>query len=302
MPSWRCRYEQCPGLHAVAAEACPGQWFCARTVPACPGHDPGLPPCASGDAFDCGARFCHRRHRSAGDSCPNGPWYCGQTSPLCQGHAGSGPEHRHGTGAIRLYGSMMRERRAATPLSQSVVRILRDADVAQIHFQLLGTNVIGRAFSDIACLVESGAITIRPLGLGAMDGTLGDYRLSVNVMEIILQNWTVAEKANIVHEAVHAMTDHGSPGSMDAVDHEAAAFVAGAWYYRMKTGGSAAGARAEAADHVVTALQRRRTPADEDVRALLEEVRRNYSGSYTFDGVAGAVVCSRRTRRAGRRR
>jgi hypothetical protein len=196
---------------------------------------------------------------------------------------------------------MMRERRAATAVARSVAQILHDGDLRQINFQLLGTRVSGAAFAEIACLVETGAITVRPLGLGLLDGTRADYRLAVNVMEVILERWTVAEKAAIVHEAVHAMADR-SPGSVDAVSHEAAAFVAGAWYHRIKTHSSQEGPRAQAADLVVTAFQQGRAPAAVDVQALLQEVGRSYSGSYTFDGVDGALVCLRSTQQTRRRR
>lgn len=197
---------------------------------------------------------------------------------------------------------MMRQRRAATPLARSVARILRDADLAQIRFELYGTQVSRQGFSQVACLIDSGDITVRPLGLARLRGDEGIYSLSLNVMTVDLREWTVHEQSSIVHEAVHAMTDINSPGLMDQVEHEAAAFVAGAWYYRIKTGGSERGRRSEVADRVVTALQSRRTPADVDLRALLEEVRRNYSGHYTFDGVESAVVCMHAPERTRRRR
>ncbi|MDZ7639450.1 MAG: hypothetical protein U5J83_14540 [Bryobacterales bacterium] len=190
-----------------------------------------------GDGFDCGALYCYRKHRNAGEFCfpDQGPWYCGQTDPLCPGHAGSGPEHRHGTGALRLYGSLMRERRSSTGLARSVVRILRESALAQIEFELYGDTVSGRDFMDVACLVETGAVTVRRLGVGALGGSRAEYSQSVNVMEVELRSWSVAEKAAIVHEAVHAIADYRAGGLVDAVEHEAVAFVAGAWYYRTQS-------------------------------------------------------------------
>ncbi|MCW5963115.1 MAG: hypothetical protein KIT83_03675 [Bryobacterales bacterium] len=197
---------------------------------------------------------------------------------------------------------MLRERRAATGLARSVVGILRDADLAQIRFELYGTQVSGQGFSQVACLVESGDITVRPLGIGRMGGDAGTYSPSRNVLTVDLQHWTVAEKSAIIHEAVHAMTDINAPGQVDQVEHEAAAFVAGAWYFRIKTGHYERGRRSEVADRVVTAFQSGRNPADVDLRELLDEVRRNYTGHYHFDGVESAVVCVHAAQRTRRRR
>lgn len=195
----------------------------------------------------------------------------------------------------------MRERRASTTLARSVVRILRDSALAQIEFELFENRVSGSDFAEVACLVETGAVTVRRLGLGALTGSRAEYSQSVNVMEVELRDWSIAERSAIVHESVHAIADYRAGGLVDAVNHEAAAFVAGAWYYRIQSVSAPEGARAQAADRVVEALYRRRVPAGEDLRALLEAVRQDYSGSYNFNGVDGAVTCVNPVARRRRR-
>jgi len=292
MPTWRCHSESC-GTHRSPEHRCPvGRWYCSRVIPACPGHPAGQPGCTSGHAFDCGALYCTRRHRERTDTCTEGPWYCGQTSPPCNGHSGSGPEHCHGAGAIRLHGALLRQRRASTALAQAVTQILRDGDLRRIQFEIRGERVNGALFTDTACQIAAGTVTVRRIGVGALDGTVADYRIGANVMEVPNQLTQTTDKATVVHEAVHLMADLAGRHTADSVTHEAAAFIAGAWYYQIKTGATETDSpRASAAHRVVQAYRQRRTPPDADIQALIEQVQRNYSGTYDFDGIDGEALC-----------
>ena len=142
-------------------------------------------------------------------------------------------------------------------LAATASRILRQAGLANINFELGGLKVVGSQFARVADAIDAGRIkcwTVKefePQGVNGLASGMtvnARYGIDSNAMLFSSEHFGTnpGEDRTIVHEAVHAAFDLDAPIGKKpqvqtlSIDDEAAAVVAVAFYIRLckkKVGG-----------------------------------------------------------------
>jgi hypothetical protein len=127
-----------------------------------------------------------------------------------------------------------RERKMAQTMEESVLRILQSPEVSRINFRLLGVEVSGRAYREIADKILEGHFTV-PEEIDAelaREGSGAAYSAYFNKFRFGGHRYGFREwQSYVVHEATHALVDYRKI-QISRIDDEAVAHVAHTLYLR----------------------------------------------------------------------
>lgn len=172
-----------------------------------------------------------------------------------------------------------RGREVAPTIEESVLRILQSPAVSRINFRLLGVNVSGSAFKEIADKILEGHIIV-PNEIDdelAREGSGGAYSPRFNKFRFGSHRFGFREwNSMVVHEATHALVDYRKI-QISKIDDEVVAHVAHTLYLRRVGFGFVSHGFTNktwfAARDVADSIIRKGEPDDGLVKRLQETVR-----------------------------
>lgn len=119
----------------------------------------------------------------------------------------------------------------AQTLEESVLRILQSPEVSRINFSLLGVDVSGRAYTEIADKILEGYIAVE-IDPTVVRGAAAQYSPHDNKLRFGSHRYGFREwQSAVVHEATHAIVDLRKI-LISKIDDEVVAHIAHTLYLR----------------------------------------------------------------------
>jgi hypothetical protein len=161
-------------------------------------------------------------------------------------------------------------------LEDSVLHILQSPEVSRINFRMLGVEISGRAYKEIAEKVLEGHFTVE-IDNAIVSGAGAQYSPHENVFRFGGHRFGYREwNSTVVHEATHAIIDFRKI-RISKIDDEVVAHVAHTLYLRRVGFGYKSHGFTNktwyAARYVADSIIRRGSPDDGLVKRLQEVVR-----------------------------